>query len=77
MIAGLPLEYFITKTNEDDLTTKIQGLLKLGRLLRINRIIRFLNAAKDIKAGAQLFNLILCLTIYLHFYACMLWMLVK
>lgn len=53
------------------------GLLKLGRLLRINRIIRFLNASRDLKAGAKLINLISFLVIYLHCYACMLWFMVK
>ena len=56
--------------------TQLPGLLKLGRLLRINRIIRFLNTKKDFKAGAQLINIILFLIIYLHFYACTLWILV-
>ena len=53
LIAGLPLEYIMNHDeNNDDLTLKLQGLLKLGRLLRINRIIRFLNARIDLKAGA-------------------------
>ena len=76
-IAGIPLEYFIASDASDDLTVKLQGLLKLGRLLRINRIIRFLKSNIEVKAGAQLLNLILFLIIYLHFYACILWLLVK
>lgn len=49
------------------------GLLKLGRLLRINRIIRFLNASRDFKASAKLMNLVFFLIVYLHCYACVLW----
>ena len=52
LIACLPLEYFSTSTNKDDSTIKLQGILKLGRLFRINRIIRFLNSKKEIKAAA-------------------------
>ena len=52
-------------------------MLKLGRLLRVNRIIIFLNTNKDNKIGAQLMNLILFLIIYLHFFACFLWILVR
>ena len=47
--------------------------MKLGRLLRINRIIRFLNASKDFKASAKLMNLVFFLIVYLHCYACILW----
>ena len=77
-IAGLPLEYFTHKdiAEQSVIDPKFQGLLKLGRLLRINRIIRYLNTKKDYKAGAQLLNIILFLIIYLHFYACMLWIMV-
>lgn len=53
-IAGLPLEYFTHKdiAEQSVIDPKFQGLLKLGRLLRINRIIRYLNTKKDYKAGA-------------------------
>ena len=50
------------------------GLFKLGRLLRINKIIQFLNASRDFKAGAKLINLIFFLLIYLHCFACALWL---
>lgn len=53
------------------------GLLKLGRLLRINKIIQFLKASRDFKAGAKLINLIFFLIIYLHCYACGIWLSVK
>ena len=78
LVAALPVELFTDQQQEanTDMTTKFPGLLKLGRLLRINRIIRYLNTNKDFKAGAQLLNIILFLIIYLHFYSCLLWILV-
>ena len=65
-IVGYPLPYM-----------SFFGLLKLGRLLRIRKIIQFLNASRDFKAGAKLLNLIFFLIIYLHVFACGLWLSVK
>ena len=53
------------------------GLLKLGRLLRISKIIQFLNASRDFKAGAKLMKIIFFLVIYLHCFACGLWLSVR
>lgn len=76
--ATVPIDVFVQtifSSNVESLS--FLGLLKLGRLLRINKIIQFLNTSRDFKAGAQLINLICFLVIYLHWYACILWFAVK
>lgn len=49
------------------------GILKLGRVLRINKIIQYLNVTEDIKASLKLFKIIFFLIIYLHIYGCTWW----
>lgn len=46
------------------------GLLKLIRVLRLNRIIMYLNLKQDIKASIKLVKLIFFLLMYVHFIAC-------
>ena len=53
------------------------GLLKLGRVLRLNKIISLFNVERDIKAGMNLFKMILGLSIYIHLYACFWWTMIK
>jgi len=53
------------------------GILKFGRILRLNKIIQFLNVTEDAKASLKLFKIIFFLTIYLHGYACVWWLIVK
>jgi heme/copper-type cytochrome/quinol oxidase subunit 4 len=49
---------------------KLFGLLKLIRVLRLNRIIMYLNLKQDIKASIKLVKLIFFLLMYVHFIAC-------
>ena len=51
--------------------------MKLGRVLRINKIIQFLNVDEDVKASMKLAKMVFFLVIYIHFYACIWWVLVK
>ena len=46
------------------------GLLKLIRVLRLNRIIMYLNLRQDIKASIKLVKLIFFLLMYTHFMGC-------
>jgi len=46
------------------------GLLKLIRVLRLNRIIMYLNLRQDIKASIKLLKLIFFLLMYVHFMGC-------
>lgn len=53
------------------------GILKLGRVLRINKIISYMNVDEDIKASMKLSKIIFYLTIYIHFFTCVLWIVAK
>jgi hypothetical protein len=53
------------------------GILKLGRVLRLNKIIQFLKSANDIKASLKIFKMVLFLTVYLHIYSCYWWSIVS
>ena len=53
------------------------GILKLGRVLRLSKIISFLNVTEDVKASMKLTKIIFFLIIYLHCYACLWWMVIK
>ena len=46
------------------------GILKLGRVLRLNKIISFLNVTADVKASMKLTKMILFLLLYTHLFAC-------
>jgi hypothetical protein len=47
------------------------GLLKLVRVLRLNRIITYLNVKEDLKLGLKLAKLIFFLVMYLHCLGCL------
>jgi hypothetical protein len=53
------------------------GILKLGRVLRLNKIIAFMNVEEDIKASIKLTKIVFFLLIYIHFYACIWFLIVK
>ena len=74
----IPIDYIYEAINGKDAgKLSLFGALKLGRLLRINKLIQFMQTSEDVKAGASLFNIVFFLIIYLHCFACALWMLVK
>lgn len=56
---------------------QIFGIMKLGRVLRLNKIIQFLKSAEDIKASLQIVKMVLFLLIYLHIYTCYWWSVVS
>lgn len=53
------------------------GILKLGRVLRLSKIILFLSSTEDVKASLMIFKMVLFLIIYVHCYACIWWQLNK
>lgn len=55
------------------LNVEILGILKLGRILRLSKIIRYLRTTNDIKASLRIFKMVLFLVIYLHCYTCLWW----
>ena len=78
LMATIPMDLILEKVTGDNLKIyQAFGLLKLGRVLRLNKIISFLNVEKDVKAGMNLLKLILGLSIYIHFFACIWWVMIK
>ena len=53
------------------------GILKLGRVLRLSKIIQYLNVEEDVKASMKLLKMIFFLIIYMHLFACFWWMVVS
>ena len=72
VLATVPLDLFVP--NSDDL--EIFGILKLGRILRLSKIISFLRTTNDVKASLRIFKMVLFLGVYLHCYTCLWWILV-
>ena len=56
---------------------ELLGVLKLGRILRLNKIIQFLKTSDDVKAGLRIFKMVLFLTVYLHCFTCYWWQSIK
>ena len=53
------------------------GILKLGRVLRLNKIIAFMNAEEDVKASLKLSKMVFFLVVHLHFYTCIWYLIVR
>ena len=70
-LATAPLDLFF-----HDIDVEILGILKLGRILRLSKIIRYLRTTNDVKASLRIFKMVLFLLVYLHCYTCMWWFLV-
>lgn len=55
---------------------QLLGILKLGRMLRLSKIISYLNVDEDVKASMKLSKLIFFLILYMHFSSCFFWLLI-
>lgn len=79
LIATLPFDIMVQKQDSDIESnwTAIFELFKLGRLLRITKIVQFLRAFKSIKGSILVLKIIIFLLIYLHCYACIWWLIVS
>ena len=53
------------------------GLLKLVRVLRLGRIIAYLNLKDDVKMSLKLMKLMFFLVIYIHCWACIWYLVVQ
>ena len=76
-VATIPIDSIIrTIFNTDNHLYEIFGILKLGRILRLNKIIQYLKMEEDIKASMKVFKMIFFLSIYIHLAACMWWLVI-
>ena len=80
MLASIPFDLVIIVLAIDENNTTIFqmfGLLKLIRVLRLSRLIVYLNLKDDIQMSLKLVKLIFFLIMYLHCWACMWYYLVQ
>lgn len=78
MIATLPIDYIAREAfNNPDPHLQLFGIFKMGRLARLERIIRMLTSTQTIKVIAQLSYIVLGILIYLHWYSCIFWFIVR
>ena len=73
VLATFPFDFLVTDSSQ----VEILGVLKLGRILRLSKIIRYLRTTNDVKASLRIFKMVLFLSVYLHCYTCMWWVIVK
>jgi hypothetical protein len=76
LCATVPIDQIIESiANESSAYYELFGILKLGRVLRLNKIIAFLNVEEDVKASMKLTKMVFFLLVYIHFFACI-WFLI-
>lgn len=69
LVASLPLDflsYAFTELSENSMILDFIGLLKLVRVLRLSRLITYLNLKNELKISLKLVKLIFFLVLYLH-----------
>lgn len=78
MIATIPIDYIAREAfNNPDPHLQLFGILKMGRLARLERIIRMLTSSQEVKVMAQLGYILIGIFIYLHWYSCIFWFIVR
>ena len=78
LLATVPFDQIIQAfMDKSNVYYELLGLLKLGRVLRLNKIISFLNVTEDVKASMKLTKMIFFLVIYIHLFACIWWIMVE
>lgn len=73
ILASIPLDFFsyaFNNSNSNRFLLQMLGLLKLVRVLRLSRLITYMNFKNDIKMTFKLIKLVFFLILYLH---CMGW----
>lgn len=69
ILASLPLDIltlFLFSSDSDTTAFDLFGLLKLVRVLRLSRIIMYMNLKDDIKMSLKLVKLVFFLIMYIH-----------
>jgi hypothetical protein len=73
MLASLPFDFitlFFRNADGNSLTFQLFGLLKLVRILRLSRLITYMNLKNDVKMSLKLGKLIFFLVMYIHCVGC-------
>lgn len=74
LLASFPLDsvtFIFLDSNSGSTLWQLFGLLKLVRILRLSRLIAYLNIKNDLKMSLKLVKLVFFLVLYLHILGCM------
>ncbi|CAI2372633.1 unnamed protein product [Moneuplotes crassus] len=80
LLASIPfdfLSYGLDGLNDNGAILDFVGMLKLVRVLRLSRLITYLNLKNELKMSLKLFKLIFFLFLYLHCLCCLWFYIVK
>lgn len=80
LIATIPVDnvaWLLTGGQADVSTLQLFGILKLTRVLRLSKLIAFMNVREDIKVNLKLAKLVFFLIMYLHVLGCAWWYIVR
>lgn len=67
LLASIPFDFFVVFINSDSgFILEFFGLLKLIRILRLSRLITYMNLQDDVKMSLRLGKLIFFLIMYIH-----------
>jgi hypothetical protein len=61
----------------DNPTYELFGILKLGRLNKLKKIISYLNVVEEVKQFMNLMKLVFFIIIYIHCFACTWWYMIR
>ena len=80
-LASIPVEIFtymfVGGSKDNTFVLQMFGLLKLVRVLRLSRLIAYMNLKNDVKMSLKLIKLIFFLVMFLHWLACLWFFIVK
>lgn len=81
LLASIPMDFFTyiisSRKNSNSFLLQMFGLLKLVRVLRLSRLITYLNLKSDVKMSLKLLKLIFFLILYIHCLGCVWFIIVK
>lgn len=78
-MATLPVEYIgsIIFSQKDRILLELFGLVKLIRILRLGRLISYLNLREDYQLSLKIVRLVFFLVLYLHLVGCLWFFMVR
>ena len=71
LLSVMPFDRLISDFVEDPDVLKAFSILKLFRVLRLSKMITYMNSTDDVKHSLKLFNLIFFLVLYVHLSGCL------
>mmetsp|Transcript_34327 Transcript_34327/g.52593 ORF Transcript_34327/g.52593 Transcript_34327/m.52593 type:complete len:289 (-) Transcript_34327:1616-2482(-) len=79
LLSTIPFDLFTHKLESRDASSTLQlfSMLKLFRVLRLSKIIQYMNSTDDVKLSLRLFKLFFFLVLYIHCTACLLFYVAK